>query len=181
MTEAAPPGAGSADSETPEVELRRDDRLGPDALAMIAESEAELAALYRPEVRSAFSPARLLEAGVVFVTAHLDGRVVGCGGMAPCPGTGDGHGELKRIFVTRSARGRRISAQIVARLEDEARGRGLPLMRLETGDASPDALRAHERLGYRRRGPFGAYRENGSSVFMEKALVTAPARRAGPA
>jgi hypothetical protein len=25
-------------------------------------------------------------------------------------------------------------------------------------------------MGYRRRGPFGAYRENGSSVFMEKTL-----------
>jgi putative acetyltransferase len=149
-----------------EVELRRDGLLGPDALAMIGESEAELAAIYRPEVRSPFSPAQLLAAGVVFLTAHLDGRVVGCGGMAPC----DGYGELKRIFVTRAARGRRIAALIIGRLEDEARARGLPLMRLETGDASAEAIRAYERLGYGRRGPFGGYVENGSSVFMEKAL-----------
>ena len=148
------------------IELRRDDGLGPDALAMIGESEAELAAIYRPEVRSAFSPHQLREAGVVFVTAHLDGGVAGCGGMAPC----DGYGELKRIFVTRAARGRRVAALIIGRLEDEARARGLPLMRLETGDASAEALRAYQRLGYRQRGPFGPYVENGSSIFMEKAL-----------
>jgi putative acetyltransferase len=156
------------------VELRRDDALGPDALAMIGESEAELASIYPPEVRYAFSPAQLIGAEVFFLTAHLDGHVVGCGGMAPCPGAGPrtdgGYGELKRIFVTRAARGRRIAAAIVAALEDEARARGLPLMRLETGERSPEAIRAYQRLGYRRRGAFGAYVENGSSVFMEKAL-----------
>lgn len=159
MSAAGPSVAGA-------IELRRDDGLGPDALAMIGESEAELVAIYRPEVRYAFSPHQLREAGVVFVTAHLDGGVAGCGGMAPC----DEYGELKRIFVTREARGRRVAALIIGRLEDEARARGLPLMRLETGDASPEALRAYERLGYRRRGPFGPYVENGSSIFMEKAL-----------
>ena len=148
------------------VELRRDDPLGPDALAMIGESEAELAAIYPLEVRYAFSPTQLVEAGVVFLTARLDGRVVGCGGMAPC----DGYGELKRIFVTRSARGRRLAAAIIAALEDEARARGLPIMRLETGASSPEAIRAYQRLGYLRCGPFGGYAENGSSVFMEKAL-----------
>lgn len=133
---------------------------------MINESEEELAALYPPEVRHAFSPAQLIDAGVVFVTAHLDGHLVGCGGMAP----GEGYGELKRIFVTRAARGRRIAAAIVARLEDEARARLLPVMRLETGGASPEAIRAYGRMGYVRRGPFGDYAENGSSVFMEKSL-----------
>lgn len=148
------------------VELRRDDGLGPDALAMIGESEAELASIYRPEVRFAFSPTQLIEAGVILVTAHLDGAVVGCGGVVPC----DGYGELKRIFVTRAARGRRIAALIIGRLEDEARACGLSAMRLETGGASPEALRAYERLGYRRRGAFGGYVENGSSIFMEKQL-----------
>lgn len=148
------------------IELRRDDALGPDALAMIGESEAELASIYPPQVRSAFSPEQLTQARVAFVTADLDGRVVGCGGMAPL----DGYGELKRIFVTRAMRGRRIAAAIIGALEDEARARGLPLMRLETGDRSPEAVRAYQRLGYVRRGPFGGYLENGSSIFMEKAL-----------
>lgn len=138
----------------------------PRALALIGQSEAELASLYRPEVRHAFSPDQLVAAGVFFVLAELDGAPVGCGGMAPL----DGYGELKRIFTTRTARGRRVGAAVIAALEAEARARGLPLMRLETGEISTEAIRLYERLGYARRGPFGAYRENGSSVFMEKAL-----------
>jgi len=57
-----------------------------------------------------------------------------------------------------------------AALEDAARAQGLALIRLETGQASPEAIRLYARLGYREIGPFGAYRDNGSSIFMEKAL-----------
>ncbi len=148
------------------LEFHRDDALSADALAMIAESEAELAALYPPEVRYAFSPEQLTEAQVRFLTVYRDGKVIGCGGMAPC----EGYGELKRVFVTRSARGKGVAAQIVAGLEDLGRAEGFSVMRLETGLASPDALALYRKLGYREIGAFGAYEENGSSVFMEKAL-----------
>ncbi|MEM7509034.1 MAG: GNAT family N-acetyltransferase [Pseudomonadota bacterium] len=151
---------------TTPLTLRRNDEIGPDALAMIAESEAELAALYPPEVRYAFSPRQLTDAGVIFFVALGGDTPVGCGGVAPC----DGYGELKRIFVTRAVRGQGIAQIIVKRLEDEARARALPLMRLETGERSPEAIRAYEKIGYSRCAPFGDYVENGSSVFMEKAL-----------
>jgi putative acetyltransferase len=136
------------------------------ALRLIGESEAELASLYPPEARHAFSPDQLIAAEVHFVTAWDGPAAVGCGGVAPC----HGYGELKRIFTTRSARGRGVGRAVVAALEDWARARGLPAMRLETGSASPDAIALYQRLGYARRGPFGAYAENGSSVFMEKPL-----------
>ncbi|MCL5775624.1 GNAT family N-acetyltransferase [Limibaculum sp. FT325] len=145
------------------------DRTGPhhpDALAMVGESEAELASIYRPEVRHAFSPDQLAAAGVHFLVAREDGRPVGCGGLAPC----EGYGELKRIFVTRGRRGAGIARRIVEALEAEARALGLGIVRLETGELSPEALGLYASMGYRRRGPFGAYLENGSSVFMEKRL-----------
>lgn len=148
------------------IRLKRDDTLSADALAMIDESEVEQAAIYPPEVRYAFSPEQLLNANVRFLTAYEADRVVGCGGIAPC----DGYAELKRIFVTRSARQRGIAARIVAALEDLAREEGYRTVRLETGLASPDALALYEKTGYRKIGPFGAYDENGSSVFMEKDL-----------
>lgn len=151
------------------ITLVRDDALGPDALAMIGESEAELASLYPPEVRYAFSPAELTDAGVHFVVAYRDGAPVGCGGYAALPGP-PRYGELKRIFVTKSARGHRIAGDIVSALEQSARAAGLSLMRLETGQASPEAIHFYERIGYAHIGAFGAYKENGSSVFMEKPL-----------
>ncbi|MEM1385583.1 MAG: GNAT family N-acetyltransferase [Pseudomonadota bacterium] len=148
------------------LELARDDRLGADALAMIGESEAELAAIYPPEMRFAFSPTELIDAGVLFLVARRDGRPVGCGGLAPL----EGYGELKRVFVTKAARSTGVAQAILRRLEEEALALSLPLVRLETGEASPEAIRLYERAGYHRRGPFGRYAENGSSVFMEKRL-----------
>ncbi|MEM1298835.1 MAG: GNAT family N-acetyltransferase [Pseudomonadota bacterium] len=146
--------------------LRRDDALSADALAMIGESEAELAALYAPEHRYAFSPEQLLDVDVRFLTAYRDEKPIGCGGIAPC----EGYGELKRIFVTISLRGQGIAARIVGALEDVARQDGYDLVRLETGLASPDALALYRKLGYREIAPFGTYVDNGSSVFMEKTL-----------
>lgn len=146
--------------------IKRDDVLGPDALGLIAKSEAELAAIYPAEVRYAFSPDELINAGVAFVVGYSGIAPVACGGVAFL----DGYAELKRIFVDQALRGKGVAAQIVVALEDIARTKNLPLMRLETGEASPEAIRAYEKLLYRRRGPFGAYEENGSSVFMEKAL-----------
>ncbi|MEM9045183.1 MAG: GNAT family N-acetyltransferase [Pseudomonadota bacterium] len=149
-----------------DIVLKRDDALGPDALTMIGESEAELASLYPPEVRYAFSPNELRDAGVAFLTAHRDARPIGCGGVAFMTD----YAELKRIFVTRSARGTGVADAIVTALEQTAREQNLQVMRLETGEASPEAIRFYMRLGYTRRGPFGSYVENGSSVFMEKHL-----------
>ncbi len=146
--------------------LTRDDELGPDALALIAQSEAELAAIYPAEVRYAFSPSELRDAGVCFVVGHIEDMPVACGGVALL----EGYGELKRIFVTRSHRGGGFADAIVAELEQIAILNGRSSMRLETGEASPEAIRFYTRLGYSRIGPFGAYAENGSSVFMEKNL-----------
>lgn len=154
---------------TAALTLTRDDAIGPAALAMIGESEAELAGLYPPDVRYAFSPQELTDAGVHFLVAYRDGAPIGCGGYATLAGP-PRYGELKRIFVTKAARGQRLAERIVAGLEDAARTDGLPCIRLETGLASPEAIRLYERLGYAHIGPFGSYEENGSSVFMEKQL-----------
>lgn len=148
------------------LSIARDDALGAEALALIAQSETEPAALYLPEVRYAFSPDELRNAGAWFVVGREGATPVTCGGVALL----DGHDELKRIFVTRVYRGRGHADAIVAALEDIARQAGHSCMRLETGHASPEALRFYARNGYRKIGPFGDYREHGSSVFMEKTL-----------
>lgn len=140
----------------------------PDALAMIAGSEAWLAAIYPPHLRYALDPEELVAAGTRFVTAYLDDRPVGCGGLAFCRDGDEAWAELKRIYADPAWRRRGIATTVVAALEAIARAGGATVLRLETGLASPDALALYDRLGYRRRGPFGAYVENGSSVFMEK-------------
>ncbi len=138
----------------------------PDAMVLIDLSEAEQAAIYPPEVHFAFSPQELVDSGVIFLIARRDGVPVGCGGVTPL----DGYGELKRIFTIPEARGTGVAAALLAALESAARAQGLPILRLETGEDSPEALAFYAKNAYSRRGPFGDYQENGASVFMEKRL-----------
>jgi putative acetyltransferase len=53
-------------------------------------------------------------------------------------------------------------------LETEALARGCRQFMLETGPSQPEAIGLYERLGYRVRGPYGDYRDDPLSVFMEK-------------
>lgn len=59
---------------------------------------------------------------------------------------------------------------IMEYLETELHNRGINLLRLETGIKQPEALGLYRKLGYRERGPFGAYSNDPLSVFMEKRL-----------
>lgn len=69
-----------------------------------------------------------------------------------------------------ACRGRGVAEALLATVDVEAAACGLGVLRLETGTASFAALRLYARLGWRPRGPFGVYRENGLSVFLEKRL-----------
>ncbi len=148
------------------LRIVRDDRLGPDALRLIEGSQAEMNSLYPPDVCFAFSPGELRSSGTRFLVGWVDAFAVACGGIAPL----EGYSELKRIYVEPAHRGNGHADAIVAALEAEACAMRLPLVRLETGHDSPAAIGLYRRLGYTIRGPFGAYEENGSSVFLEKLL-----------
>lgn len=140
----------------------------PDAAALIAASVREQARLYAPEHRFALSPEEMIAVGVVYLLARdADGRTVGGGGFAPR----QGYAELKGVVTAPHARGRGVASAVVAALEAEARCGGFAVMRLETGRESPQAVALYTRCGYARRGPFGAYAANPSSVFMEKRLA----------
>ena len=148
------------------VTVTRTDPLSPDALRLIEGSEAEQSALYPPEDRFAFSPQQLVDEEVRFFVARVKGRALGCCGYAVY----DGYAELKRLFAEPEARGTGVAAALIETIEDAARAEGVHLMRLETGQLSPAAIGFYTRHGYIRRGPFGDYPENPSSVFMEKPL-----------
>ena len=80
------------------------------------------------------------------------------------------YGEIKRLFVIDEHRGKGLSRRIMDHLETHLREMGVHVVRLETGTRQPEALGLYNRLGYARRGPFGAYGHDPLSVFMEKRL-----------
>jgi len=141
----------------------------PEAQRLMALSEAYMSALY-PAESNHFEPADgLRPPGGCFYGAWRGEQLVGCGGVKRFEA--DRYGEIKRLFVLDSERGRGVARQLMARLEAELVDSGIALARLETGIHQPEALALYRRLGYVERGPFGAYALDPLSVFMEKALA----------
>ena len=86
-----------------------------------------------------------------FFVARLDGLAVGCGGVAVF----DDYAEVKRMYTRPAARGWGIAKALLHRIEEEARGAGKSVLRLETGTNQQAAIGLYERAGFRFRGPFG--------------------------
>jgi putative acetyltransferase len=142
-----------------------------EARALIAELEAELAGDFQPEQRHGLSLERIFQPHIVFFVARLDGKPVGCGGIA----FDDGFAEIKRMYVRENARGKGVAQAVLARLEAEAKARGYSRLTLETGDVLHAAHRLYEGAGFTRRAAFGDYLKLPvhtitRSVFFEKRI-----------
>jgi putative acetyltransferase len=142
-----------------------------DARLLIGELESELSGDYQPHQRHGLSIEKVFQSHITFFVARLDGKPVGCGGIA----FEDGFAEIKRMYVRKKARGRNVAQAILARLEDEARAKGYKRVTLETGDVLQPAIRLYERSGFTRCAPFGAYAKMPKpaverSVFFEKRI-----------
>jgi len=137
----------------------------PEVVALIDLLDAYQLSLYPPESVYALDMNSLLQPNVLFAVArNIDGAAVGCGAIVVTPE----HGEVKRMFVHPSARGQGVAQRLLGMLETEALARGCRQFMLETGPSQPEAIGLYERLGYRVRGPYGNYRDDPLSVFMEK-------------
>ena len=137
-----------------------------DALALLAARDEENFKLYPPEARFGIPAGEHATRKVDFFVARENGVAVGCGALE----RHEGHGEMKSVFLLKSARGRRLGQQIIRALEDKARNIGYDEVRLETGILSPWAIKSYERAGYSHCGRFGDYPDAPLSVFMMKRL-----------
>jgi len=144
----------------------------PEVIALIAELDAYQDSLYPPEARYALDLAALCRPEVLFAVARDDhGRAMGCAAVV----LRQEFGELKRMFVSPLVRGQGVARRLLALLEAEAVARSCRMLMLESGHYQTEALALYEACGFTRRGPYGDYRDDPLSVFMEKPLLTAPA------
>ncbi|MCE3247943.1 MAG: family acetyltransferase [Geminicoccaceae bacterium] len=146
------------------IAVERAERADVRALLLTVRSWAE--DLYSPASRHGLDMAAYEHPEVTLLVAREAGTVVGCGAWRL---QSDGSAEVKSMFVLPEARGRGIGRAILAAIEDALRGR-VTMLRLETGIKQEPAIRLYESAGFRRRGPFGSYRDDPLSIFMEKAL-----------
>lgn len=153
------------------LSISRADLADADVLSLIAELNAELAAMYPEPGANHFR----LDADEVaggrgaLLIARLDGAPVGCGAVRLIePGTA----EVKRMFTRPAARGRGVGRALLAALESEARALAVHRLVLETGIRQHEALALYEKCGFARIPPFGEYVASAStSVCMEKHLI----------
>jgi putative acetyltransferase len=139
----------------------------PEVIELIKELDAYQRSLYPPESTHLLDLASLKQPHVLFVVARdAERRALGCGAIVLQPD----HGELKRMYVHPRGRGQGVAKAMLAMLESEAVARGCTLLRLETGPLQPEALGLYARSGFERRGPFGTYRDDPLSVFMQKRI-----------
>jgi putative acetyltransferase len=139
------------------------------ARALIAMSDAYMTALYPAESNHLESASALKTPNVLFLGCFLQDQLVGCGAVKVLSDDGR-YGELKRVFVLESHRGKGYSKAIMEKLESHLKANGIALARLETGISQPEAIGLYRRLGYVEREPFGAYAADPLSLFMEKRL-----------
>jgi putative acetyltransferase len=148
------------------VEIKRVDPGGEDFIRLLQASDDYAASLYPAESNHMLDIETLLRPQMNFFGAMVGGVVKGCGGFW----AHEDHVEIKRVWIDPSARGLGLSRKLMTVLENEARALGFKIARLETGISQPEALGLYRALGYVERGPFGDYKLDPLSVFMEKTL-----------
>jgi ribosomal protein S18 acetylase RimI-like enzyme len=156
----------------------------PATLDLIARLNDELTARYDNPAANFFrlDPAEVAAGAGVVVVGRLDDRAVACGALrrldagidAEIGGEPENDGaacraaEIKRMYVAPEARGNKLGAAVLDRLEVEAVALGVDRIVLETGDRQQEAMRLYERAGFAARDTWGPYRQSPHSRCFEK-------------
>jgi GNAT superfamily N-acetyltransferase len=104
----------------------------------------------------------------LFLLGLRDGVPVATGGWRRI---GDGTAEIKRMFVSETARRLGLARSVLAELERTAAAAGLRELVLSTGPVQPEAVALYEATGYQPCAPFGHYARYPSALFYAKSLA----------
>jgi GNAT superfamily N-acetyltransferase/DNA-binding transcriptional ArsR family regulator len=162
------------ESVLPDVDIADCAPDDPVAGFLVQAQWAELSARYGvpdPEPSSIRTPSAFIAPTGAFVMLRVAGEAAGCGGICRYD---DSTAELKAIYVAPLHRAHGYSRVIVQALEARAVSLGYRAVRLETGDAQPEAIALYTRLGYTPIERYGIYRDSPRSVCFERVLELVP-------
>jgi GNAT superfamily N-acetyltransferase len=156
----------------------------PDTLDLIANLDDELTGRYDDPSDNFFrlDPDEVAPGTGVVVVGRLDGRAVACGALRRVDAIdrdGCQTAEIKRMYVQPAARGNKLGAAVLDRLELEAGGLGIDRLVLQTGSRQREAIQLYERAGFMGRGCWGLYAGSPESVCFEKRIDATTNRNAG--
>jgi drug/metabolite transporter (DMT)-like permease/GNAT superfamily N-acetyltransferase len=154
-----------------ELEVRPLATSDPTAAALLNAYAAEIESRFvkRPASRVATVEDEYIEPAGTFLVVYDDGEPVACGGIRPLP---DGAAEVKRMYVVPGARGRGVGAQLLARLESEARRLGYRRVRLDTAASLTEAQALYRAAGYHEIADYNG--NSAASHWFEKVLDVEP-------
>ena len=156
------------------MEIREDDLRGDAIAALLREHLEDMRRITPPESVHALDIEALRAPEICFWSAWEGVQLVGCGALKELDPQS---GEIKSMRTARAHRRRGVASTILEFLIAQAERRAYETLYLETGAMFEfEAARTlYESYGFRRRGPFGEYRADPNSVYMEKRLVGAGA------
>lgn len=149
------------------LSIRSETPFEPQALQLLRDSHALMEMLFPADENHHLDAEALAAPEVSFFVAETAGTLLGCIALM----RGGDYAEIKSFFVAPEARGIGVGKRLLEHVEAVAREEGIAILKLETGDKLRAAGHLYRRHGYLPTGPFGAYRENGSSRFFEKPLL----------
>ena len=138
-----------------------------EVMHLIEQLDAYQSSLYPPASNHLDSIDELSKTSAFFLAAYFDSEICGIGSVKLL---GE-YGEIKRLYVPLNQRGKGIARAIIKELESHLIKQAVSYARLETGIYQQAAIKLYETLGYCRIDPFGEYKADPLSVFMEKKLV----------
>lgn len=134
---------------TSAIEIRTVSPTDPDAMrcirAYFAELDRRSESGFDPSAGISAEPDELTPPAGSFLIAYVRDEPAGCGAVKHHPGAAS---ELKRMWVTESARGLGIGRRLLTELEARAIRSGATVARLETNRALVEAIAMYRSAGY---------------------------------
>ncbi len=151
------------------LSIERADFTDPNLRAFLQAHLDDLAPTAPAESRHALDLRGLQTPDVHLWVATIDKQIVGTGALARLE---PGHEELKSMRTDPQRRGQGIASRILHHLLQDARGRCIRRISLETGSVEffAPARGLYAKAGFVRCPPFGRYTEDPNSVFMTKTV-----------
>ncbi|WP_440056321.1 GNAT family N-acetyltransferase (plasmid) [Pseudoalteromonas sp. T1lg65] len=148
------------------IQLKSED---PQVRLVFADIDRLMNRLYPIASDQSLSLEELNQPNVYAVGLQNDEGIVACGAIVK-QFDKRLYGEIKRLYVKPSYRGKGLSKRIMQILLHYAGEAQIPLIRLETGINQTEAISLYESLGFERCERFGFYRDNPLSVFMSLSI-----------
>jgi putative acetyltransferase len=152
------------------MRIEIDDLTRPQVLALLNEHLTNMYELSPPESVHALDVSKLRGPDITFWTVWEDGELLGCGALKELS---PAHGEVKSMRTPGRMRRRGAGRAVLGHIVGVARERAYQLLSLETGSAEAflPAQKLYESFGFTYCGPFGDYKDDPNSVFMQLRLT----------